>query len=869
MVAGSTGFGARLCSFRQAAGLSQNELAERSGLSVRAISNLERGRTKWPYPDSVQRLADALGLSAEARAEFAAAAGRRLANDGTSRAVTDLRATDPNPPSAQAGGKRPVPRQLPGPVRGFAGRTNELAVLAGLTDRAGVSEPAPALISAIVGMAGVGKTALAVRWAHQATAQFPGGQLYADLRGYDPAGLPVPAGDVLAGFLRALGVAGQDMPDALEERSSAYRSLLADERILVVLDNARDVAQVRPLLPGSPGCVTLVTSRDALSGLVAGDGALRLTLNPLPLPEAVGLLQGLIGGRVGDDFDAAAKLADQCGRLPLALRVAAELAATRNSASLADLVTELADMQQRLEMLETDGDERTTVRAVFTWSYQDLNPPAARMFRLVGLQPGPDISASAAASLAGVPAAEALRALGELTRAHLLQEDVPGRFSCHDLLRVYAAEQAAAHDDEQQRQAALTRLFDFYLGTAARAVDVLFPAGAGQRRQPEPPPGHLLTVDDEPAARAWLEAERANLTAAAAHAAANGLPQHAIDLSVTLFWYLSYGSYPSEADTIHSSAVLAAAQTQDRKAQAHALINLGGVAMQLSRHRQAADCYGQALALCRDSGDRFGELRAIGSLAAVDQRECRYPQAADRYAQVLSLSRDLGIPSHEIRGLTSLGQIDLLRGHYDQAAAHLQQAVDLCRQTGDHNSRADALLGLVEVDLHQGRYQPARERLEHARAIYRDAGNQASDRHARYFLGLLELREGRHEQAASLLQEARAAFHDSGDRTDEGHALCRLAELDTRLGRYQRAMDQLDQALSLCRQTGDRIGQVQALNALGEVLLASSRPAQALDPYQDALSLAVQIGAEGEQARARHGLTLVHYALRSQPATPP
>ena len=318
--------GQRLRACRQSAELSQDELAERSGLSTRTISNLERGRTRWPHPDSVRRLADALRLRGEARGDFLATADRRLLRNATASAVVV-----PDGHQARAGGGQIVPRQLPGPVRQFVGRDSEIAALTSLLDSAG-SAPAALVISAIGGTAGVGKTALAIHWAHQVAGQFPDGQLYVNLRGYDPDE-PVPASDALAGFLRALGVSGQDIPAEMSERAARFRSLLAGRRMLVLLDNAGQAEQVRPLLPGSPGCLTVVTSRDALAGLVARDGAVQLDLDPLPLAEAIELLRALIGTRVDGDLAAADVLAARCARLPLALRVAAEFAVNRPPAS--------------------------------------------------------------------------------------------------------------------------------------------------------------------------------------------------------------------------------------------------------------------------------------------------------------------------------------------------------------------------------------------------------------------------------------------------------------------------------------------------------------------------------------------------------
>ena len=374
-------------------------------------------------------------------------------------------------PGAVAATALVVPRQLPGMAADFTGRAAELAALDSMLEQAGGQQPGTVVISAIGGTAGVGKTALAVRWAHQAARRFPGGQLYANLRGYDPA-QPMAAAGVLGGFLRAFGVTGKDIPAEEEERAALYRSLLAGRRVLVVLDNARSVEQVRPLLPGGSACAVVVTSRDSLAGLVGRDGATRLDLDLLPSADAVRLLRTLIGRRAGADPDATARLAAQCCRLPLALRVAAELAIARPALSLADLTEELAD-QQRLDLLDAAGDPRTAVRAVFSWSYNSLDPGVARVFRLAGLHPGPDLEPYAAAALAGTTVDHARRVLGMLARANLICCAGPGRYSMHDLLRAYARELAAVQDGDDGQHAALTQLFDHYIQTAAAAMGAL------------------------------------------------------------------------------------------------------------------------------------------------------------------------------------------------------------------------------------------------------------------------------------------------------------------------------------------------------------------------------------------------------------
>jgi tetratricopeptide (TPR) repeat protein len=802
------GFGALLRACRLSARLSQQELAGSSGMSVREISDLERGRTRRPYPDSVQRLAEALGLRGEARGEFISAAGRRLA-------VSAMSGPEGRP--APTDGGRVVPRQLPGPVGQFAGREAELAALTGLLEGAD-SSPA-AVISAIGGTAGVGKTALAVHWAHQVAERFPDGQLYVNLRGYD-AGDPVTATDALAGFLRALGVAGQDIPGDLDERAAAYRSLAAGRRMLVMLDNTRQVEQVRPLLPGSPTCVTVVTSRDALAGLVAADGALRLEVDLLPLADAVGLLRGLIGTRADDEPDAAVALATQCCRLPLALRVAAELAAASPDVPLGVLVGELADLQHRLDVLEAGGDERTAVRSVFTWSYRHLDPDAARLFVLLGLHPGPDLDVHAAAALAAATAAAARRMLGVLARAHLIQPAGPGRHTMHDLLRAYARERAWAERSEDERQAALTRLFDSYLYIAATAMDTLFPAERHRRPQIPPAATPAPALAGAAEARAWLDGNLANLAATAACTADRGWPGHAIRLSATLSRYLAGGSRFPEAAVIHTHALAAAHATGDRAGQATALSNLSQIDLHHGRGQQAAGRLRQALALFREAGDQAGKARVLNNLATVEAQQGRYRQAGQHHQQALQLYLATGNQTGAARALHGLGDMDLRMGRYQRASDHLQRALGLCQETGDRVNEAYVTAGIGDLGLRLGRYQ----------------------------------------QAAGDLTRALGMFRETQDRTGEAWVLAHLGAAELGKGRGRLAVDYHQQAVALARENKDRFGEAEALNGLGEAYLATSQPAKACAAHSRALDLAAQTSDRFEQARAHAGLARSQHA---------
>jgi DNA-binding SARP family transcriptional activator/tetratricopeptide (TPR) repeat protein len=751
---------------------------------------------------------------------------------------------------AQAGGPVPVvPRELPARIRHFTGRGAELKELSALLDQADAETPA-VVISAIGGTAGVGKTALAVQWAYQVAGLFPDGQLYVNLRGYDPA-QPMTATGALAGFLRSLGVAGPGIPAGEDERAARYRSLLAGRRLLVVLDNAGSVEQVRPLLPGSAGCVVVVTSRDALAGLVARDGARRLDLDLLPLPEAVGLLRALIGTRVDDGPEAAAALAQECARLPLALRVAAELAAARPDVPLADLAGELAGHQRRLDLLNAGGDPRTAVRAVFSWSYRHLGADAARAFRLAGLHPGTDFGLSAAAALTATTVEQAARLLDVLARAHLVQRAGPGRYGLHDLLRAYAAELAVTEDGEEAQRTALTRLFDYYLGAAAAAMDALYPDEKKRRPQPPPPAGPVPAVPAPAAARDWLDAERACLVTVTA-AAAGGWPRHAIALAGILYTYLDVSGYVPDTQAVYLAVLEAGRQAGDLTAQADALRNLGLVDIWQSHYQQAAANLASALELYRQTGDRRGQARTLNSLGIGSWRQGRLRQAAGQLRQAAALHREIGDQLGESSALTNLGLAEERQGHYEEAAAHHRESLAICREIGYRQGQAVALDNLGEVLCRQGHYQPAEDHLGQALAIYHELGYRRGEADALQNLGHVRRGQARYRQATGLYRQALAIFAELGDGSGEAEALNSLGEALSGAGLPGEARGRHQGALTVACRTGDKAEEARAHDGLARAYHAAGDPGQARRHWRQALALYTELGTpEAGEVRAQ------------------
>ena len=808
-----TGPGGTVASRRVAAGLTQEQLAEMSGLSVRAISNIERGVTGRPRRSSAALLESVLGLAGPDE-------GLRFANGS---------------PDADLA----VPRQLPQTVRGFTGRVRELDVLTGTLDHDGKAPPGTVVIAAISGTAGVGKTALAVCWAHQVAGRFPDGQLYVNLRGFDPGGVPVTPEHALRGFLEALRVPPEKIPVTHQAQAGLYRTLLAGKKMLIVLDNVRDEQQVRPLLPGGPACLVVITSRNPLAGLAVADAAQPVSLGLLTVPEARQMLAYRLGaGRVAAEPDAVTELITLCARLPLALAIAAARAAAHPALPLAAVAAGLRDRQGRLAALNA-GEAATSMRAVFSWSYQALSPAAARMFRLLGLHPGPDITIPAAASLADVTPELSRELIDELAHVGLLDEHAPGRFTFHDLLRAYVAEQSHACDGTQERRSALAGLLDYYLAAACAAMDTVFPAD--KQHRPQPPARPTPPLPTAAAGRDWLSTERANLTALTAHAA-SGWPGHAIQLTAVLFRYLDTSGHLPDAQATCASALQAARQIGDQAAQAESLKNLGYIDLQRGDYRQAADRLRAAWTLYREITDSCGQARTLRTLGVVDWLQGRLPQAVTRFRQALAISRQTGERLDQSRTLNNLGQVLKLQGHYEQAADCHRRALAISRELGNQRGEANALNNLGTVLCQQSRYQQGEDHIGQALAIYRDLGSPLGEAAALDNLGHASSQQARYQEATRHHRQALAIFRETGDLSNQALALIGLGEALCGLGLPGQARAQHHEALTLARQIGAQHTQARAHDGLAHTYDATGHHDQARRHWQHALTLYTQLG---------------------------
>ncbi|HEX6684382.1 MAG TPA: tetratricopeptide repeat protein [Candidatus Limnocylindrales bacterium] len=680
----------------------------------------------------------------------------RLAD--AARADLSRRSSLPVPAAARLGAGRAtsspavMPRQLPAAARHFVGRTAELQSLDELAEEAArVSDTA--VIAAIDGTAGVGKTALAVHWAHLAADQFPDGQLYLNLRGFDPVGPAIAPAQAVRAFLDALSVPAEQIPVGLEAQAALYRSVLAGRRVLVVLDNARDSAHVRPLLPGSPGCLAVVTSRRRLTGVITAEGAQPLTLRLFSNAESRELLIRRLGPqRPAAEPEATSEIIASCARLPLALSIVGARAGAYPQFPLSALAGELRSTRGGLEAFN-DGDPSLDVRSVFSWSYGQLDQETARLFRLLGLHPGPDISVAAAASLAAVPAEQARAAMRELARAHLVAEHLPNRFTFHDLLRAYSAELAHSQQGDAERRARL-RSLDHYLHSAYAADRMLDP-----HRQPITPAAPEAGVcpesfTDRRRAMEWFTVERPILIRAVGQAAATGFDAHAGQLAWALTTFFDRrGHWPDWAAT-QCTALAAAERLGDGIGQARARRDLARAYAQMGRYDDAHAHLQRALDLFGAGGDLTGQAHILLGVGWIYDRQGRYGEALSSARRALELFRAAGNPSGQANALNNVGSHHVRLGNHREALITCRQALAIHHETGDLRGQADAWHSLGNAYHHLGEST-------RAAGCYRESLDLFCDLGDRYQEAVVLTHLGDTLRAAADHDAARRAWHDA------------------------------------------------------------------------------------------------------------
>jgi DNA-binding SARP family transcriptional activator len=675
------------------------------------------------------------------------------------------------------GTRRPLPAQLPHQIPDFTGRHAELgrldALVAGDRESIGTS----VVITSISGTAGVGKTALAVHWAHRISEEFPDGQLYVNLRGFDPTGSAMKPAEAIRGFLDAFGVIPQQLPTSLEAQAALYRSLLAGRRMLILLDNAADEDQVRPLLPGSPGCLVIVTSRNELPGLIVTEGAQPVLVDLMSVPEARQLLSRRIGeDRVAAEAEAVDNIIALCARLPLALMLVAARAATHPGFRLSALAAELSEAGGSLDAFDSE-DRATNVRAVFSWSYQRLSVSGQRLFRLLGLHFGPDVSTPAVVSLAGMPKEQVRHALAELTRAHLVAERVPGRFAFHDLLRAYATEVAYTYDADDYRYAARYRVLDHYLHSAYRADEMLNRHRDRPFALADASPG--VTPErsaDQRQALVWFESEHAVLLEALRHA--TGFDTHIWQLAWTLAPFFEYQGHWRDWRDSQSIALDASRRLSDKLAQALSHRLLGSAFIQLSSYDHAQIHLRHALDLFRDLADNTGQAHAHRNLAWMLERQGLFQEALPDAEQALALFRAAGHRTGQARALNAVGWLHAQLGDYAQALVCCQQALDLQHEINDRFGLAETYDSLGYAHRHLGHQREAITCGQQAVNLYHELGH-------------------RYEEADTLvsLGDAYQAFGDSESaRTAWRRALTILEQLEHPRADRVRARIQEDSA---------------------------------------------------------------------------
>jgi tetratricopeptide (TPR) repeat protein/transcriptional regulator with XRE-family HTH domain len=818
-------FAALLRRLRGGARLTQEELAEAACLSPRSISDLERGINRTARKETALLLADALGLDGRVRELFVAAAR------GRAPAGEVLAARDGAPPPASAVA---ATRTLPRDIGSFTGREPELERL--LADVA--AGGGPGRIHTIDGMAGIGKTTLAVHAAHRLADRFPDGQFFLPLHAHTPGQQPVSPADALASLLLTAGVAVRHIPPGIEARASRWRDYVAGKKILLVLDDAAGHEQVRPLLPGAADSLVLITSRRRLTALEDAEVISIATLSP---DEAVALLARLAGRPdLAAAAGPAAEIARMCGYLPLAIGMLARQLRHHPARDGTELARELAAAHDRLAVMRA---ENLSVAAAFDLSYQDLTTAQQRLFRRLGAAPGTDIDAYAAAALDDVSLETARAGLDELYDQHLITEPAPGRYLLHDLLREHAGALAAA--DAGSSRAAIGRLVNYYAHVAAAASrHIATWTTAGGHPPPSSPPAWAPDLPDPDRAAGWLEAERPNLHAAVGYAAAEGMPQHAVAIATAMGGFLRARGHWDQASDQYQTALAAAIQAGDRPGEAGVLDELG-LLHQISGNYPAASArLVRAVALYRELDDLPGQVYALNHLGLVQTDVADYPAAEASHRQALALARSIGDRLAEGVSLTDLGQVQQWTGDYAAAVASHEQALAMFRSLGSRFDEADALCELGFATCMMGDPETAAARHSEALDLFRSLGDRLGQAWAHDGLALVQMATGDYPAAAASIERALRLHRELGARHSLAMTLNSLGELSLQTSATRQARDCHGQALAIARDLGAPLEEARALEGIGGSLLADDTAA-ATASLRQALAIYQRIGSPG------------------------
>ncbi|MGD0064171.1 MAG: tetratricopeptide repeat protein [Streptosporangiaceae bacterium] len=821
-------FAALLRQLRINSGLTQEELAVAASMSARSISDLERGVARNPRRETVRLLADALHLADADRAPFEKAARWRRPSGGFAAAAA---------------------RALPRDVASFTGRERELLQLVDGVSRAAGPDGAAGIYS-IGGMAGIGKTTLAVHAAHQLAERFPDGQVFLPLDGHTPGHLPVDPADALASLLQICGVAAGQIPERLEARTALWRDHLAGKQMLLLLDDASGHEQVRPLLPGTAGSLVLITSRRHLTAL---EDVQSVSLDIFSREEAAKLLVRLAGRPGLDPGDSAVeKITELCGWLPLAIGLLGRQLHHHPAWTAANLATELAAARERLGLMEA---ENQSVAAAFDLSYRDLAPEQQQLFRRLSLHPGTDIDRYAATALNGTDLTSARHHLNALYDHYLLAEPAHGRYRLHDLIREHARAKAAT-DPPSEGAAAIGRLVGYYLRTAAVTEGRLArqPQIRPAPARPSSAPIAVPDLADYAKALSWARTERANLLACLDHATRTGQHAQVVALSASMATLLRQDGPWTEAITRHTAAVHSAQCVGDQPGHANALSNLGNALYLTGDYRGAAKMLDAALDIYRHLGDLLGQGNALNLLGTVRYTTGDGPGATKALGAALDIYGDLGDLLGQANALNRLGAIRQETGNYPGAAEAQEQALDIYREIGHQLGQANALNHLGTTRSLTGDYPGAARAQEEALDIYRDLGDRLGQANALTDLGEVNRRTHIYEDAAQTLEAALDIYHDLGDRLGAADALTYLGAVRRETGDHQGAIETLDAALSTCRDLGNRWGQAKALNELGALHQVRNDIDQAETCHQQALDVARGSDSAWNEAHALAGL---------------